>query len=289
MDRMQGNHKERELFYIGKTIDTFCPALDQLMEYERLPKISSADCVSLRAFGFCADGGAEEWFRPLIDTESAVRRLEEAAELPFSSVCPGKESGGTELPEAFVFGPVKYGIAAPAVSDRYYRGGGRYLFARRREKEYEVFDPWGFPGLWMTQEELLSLADHQSDCCIICLREEGCYRSRISRELSCETVLRRGVEYHKEIRDLEAQSIAGAARRYAGAQSERIALRYGILNMIQMLDKVFLLATKCGRQDIKTEYDERKKQLFRIAESGNIGELPGILTCIWRSLENDGR
>ena len=289
MDRMQGNHKERELFYIGKTIDTFCSALDQLMEYERLPKISSADCVSLRAFGFCADGGAEEWFRPLIDTESAVRRLEEAAELPFSSVCPGKESGGTELPEAFVFGPVKYGIAAPAVSDRYYRGGGRYLVARRREKEYEVFDPWGFPGLWMTQEELLSLADHQSDCCIICLREEGCHRSRISRELSCETVLRQGVEYHKEIRDLEARSIEGAVRRYAGAQSERIALRYGILNMIQMLDKVFLLAAKCGRQDIKTEYDERKQLLFRMSESGNIGELPRILTCIWRSLENDGR
>ena len=41
-------------------IDTFCPALDQLMEYERLPKINSADCVSLRAFGFCADGSAEE-------------------------------------------------------------------------------------------------------------------------------------------------------------------------------------------------------------------------------------
>ena len=259
------------------------------MEYEKLPKISSADCVSLRAFGFCADGGAEEWFRPLIDTESAVRKLGEASEVPFLAVRLGKESCRIELPEAFAFGPVKYGIAAPAVSDSYYRGGGRYLFARRREKEYEVFDPWGFPGLRMTQEELLSLADHQSDCCIICLREEDCHRSRISRELSCETVLRQGVEYHKEIRDLEARSIEGAVRRYAGTQSERIALRYGILNMIQMLDKVFLLAAKCGRQDIKTEYDERKQLLFRMSESGNIGELPGILTCIWRSLENDGR
>lgn len=277
------------MFYIGKTIDTFSPALDQLMEYEKLPKISSADCVSLRAFGFCADGGAEEWFQPLIDTESAVRKLGEASEVPFLTVRLGKESCRIELPEAFAFGPVKYGIAAPAVSDSYYRGGGRYLFARRREKEYEVFDPWGFPGLRMTQEELLSLADHQSDCCIICLREEDCHRSRISRELSCETVLRQGVEYHKEIRDLEARSIEGAVRRYAGAQSERIALRYGILNMIQMLDKVFLLAAKCGRQDIKTEYDERKQLLFRMSESGNIGEIPRILTCIWRSLENDGR
>lgn len=277
------------MFYIGKTIDTFCPALDQLMEYEKLPKISSADCVSLRAFGFCADGGAEEWFRPLIDTESAVRKLGEASEVPFLAVRLEKESCRIELPEAFAFGPVKYGIAAPAVSGSYYRGGGRYLFARRREKEYEVFDPWGFPGLRMTQEELLSLADHQSDCCIICLREEDCHRSRISRELSCETVLRQGVEYHKEIRDLEARSIEEAVRRYAGAQSERIALRYGILNMIQMLDKVFLLAAKCGWQDIKTEYDERKQLLFRMSESGNIGELPGILTCIWRGLENDGR
>ena len=277
------------MFYIGKTIDTFFSALDQLMEYEKLPKISSAYCVSLRAFGFCADGGAEEWFRPLIDTESAVRKLGEASEVPFLTVRLGKESCRIELPEAFAFGPVKYGIAAPAVSDSYYRGGGRYLFARRREKEYEVFDPWGFPGLRMTQEELLSLADHQSDCCIICLREEDCHRSRISRELSCETVLRQGVEYHKEIRDLEARSIEGAVRRYAGAQSERIALRYGILNMIQMLDKVFLLAAKCGRQDIKTEYDEKKQLLFRMSESGNIGELPRILTCIWRSLENDGR
>ena len=289
MNRVQRNHKERELFYTGKTIDTFCPALDQLMEYERLPKISNADCVSLRAFGFCADGSAKEWFRPRIDTENAVRNLGGAAGFPFSAVPVCNESDGTELPEAFVFGPAKSGTAAPAVSDCYYRGGGRYLFARQRKREYEVFDPWGFPGLWMTREELLSLADSQPGCCIICIREEGCHRSRISRELSCETVLRRGVEYHKEIRDLEAQSIEGAVRRYAGAQSERIALRYGILNMIQMLDKVFLLAAKCGRQDIKREYDERKQLLFRMAESGNIGELPGILTCIWRSLENDGR
>ena len=107
-------------------IDTFCPALDQLMEYERLPKINSADCISLRAFGFCADGSAEEWFRPWIDTESAVRNLGDAAGLSFSAVPVCKESDGTELPEAFVFGPAKSGIAAPAVSDRYYRGGGRY-------------------------------------------------------------------------------------------------------------------------------------------------------------------
>ena len=225
----------------------------------------------------------------MIDMESAVGKLGEAVEVPFSTVRLEKEYCMMELPEAFVFGPVKYGIAAPAVSDRYYRGSGRYLFARRREKVYEVFDPWGFPGLWMTREELLSLSNHQSDCCIIYLREGSGCRRHISRELSCETVLRRGIEYHREIRNLEVQSIAGAVRRYAGAQSERIALRYGILNMIQMLDKVFLLAAKCGRQKIKMEYDERKQRLFRMSESGNIGELPGILTCIWRSLENDGR
>lgn len=277
------------MFYIGKTIDTFCPALNQLMEYEGLPKISSPDCVSLRAFGFCADGGAEEWFRPLIDTESAVGKLGEAAEVPFSTIHLRKELCTMELPETFVFGPVKDGIAAPAVSDRYYRGGGRYLFARRREKKYEVFDPWGFPGLRMTQEELLSLDDHQSDCCIIYLRERSGHRKHISRELSCETILKRGVEYHKAIGDFEERNITGAVGRYTGSQSERIALRYGILNVIQMLDKVFLLVEKCGHQDIKMEYDKKKQWLFRIAESGNIGELPGILTCIWRSLENDER
>lgn len=277
------------MFYVGKTIDTFCSALNQLMEYKRLPKISSPDCISLRAFGFCADGGAAEWFRPLIDTESAVRHLGEATEIPLSAVRLGKDSRMMELPEAFVFGPVKYGIAAPAVSDHYYRGSGRYLFARRQEKEYEVFDPWGFPGFWMAREELLSLADHQPGCGMVFLRDGSDHRKRIPRELSCETVLRRGIEYHKEICDLEKRSIAGAVRRYAGVQSEKIALRYGILNMIQMLDKVFLLAVKCGRQDIKPEYDERKQRLFRMAETGNIEELPDILTCIWRSLESDER
>lgn len=277
------------MFYIGKTIDTFCPALNQLMEYEGLQKISSPDGISLRAFGFCADGGAAEWFRPFIDTESAVKKLGEGAELPISAVCLCKGSCMMKMPEAFVFGPVKNGIAAPAVSDCYYTGGGRYLFVQRREKEYQVFDPWGFPGLWMTQEEMLSAADCQTGCYIIYLREESGRRNCISQELSCETILRRGVEYHKEIRDLEERSISGAVRRYTGAQSERTALRYGILNMIQMLDKVFLLAVKCGRQDIKKEYDEKKQCLFRMAESGNIRELPGILTCIWRSLENNGR
>ena len=94
------------MFYIGKTIDTFCPALNQLMEYEDLPKISSPDCISLRAFGFCADGGAKEWFRPLIDTESAVRKLGEAAGLPLSAVCLDKGFRMLEMPEAFVLGPV---------------------------------------------------------------------------------------------------------------------------------------------------------------------------------------
>ena len=277
------------MFYIGKMIDTFCPALDQLMEYERLPKISSADCVSLRAFGFCADGGAKEWFRPLLDIESAVRNLSDAAGLPFLAVHVCKGSDRMELPEAFVFGPAKSGIAAPAVSDRYYRGDGRYLFVQHREKKYQIFDPWGFPGMWMTREELLSLADSQIGCFIICLQGEGMDRNGLSREVSCETILERGIKYHKEIKECEYQSIKGAVRRYAGTQSERIALRYGILNMIQMLDKVFLLAANCGRQDIKTEYDEIKQQLFRMAESANIRELPGTLVSIWRSLENDGR
>ena len=259
------------------------------MEYERLPKISSPDCVSLRAFGFCADGREEKWFRPLIDTESAVRKLGDAVGISFSAVRLCKVSRMMELPEAFVFGPVKNGIAAPSVSDRYYIGGGRYLFIQRREKEYQVFDPWGFPGLWMTQENLLSLNDCQPGCCIIYLREENRHRNRLSREPSCEMILKEGIEYHKKIRDLEEQSISGAVRRYAGTQSERTALRYGILNMIQMLDKVFLLAVKCGCQDIKTKYDEKKQRMFRMAESGDIVELPGILTSIWRSLENDGR
>lgn len=258
------------------------------MEYEGLTKISSPDCVSLRAFGFCAEGVAEEWFRPLIDTESAVRTLGEATGFPFSADCFYKEALTIELPETFVFGPVKNGIAAPAVSDRYYRGGGRYVFVQRRGEKYQVFDPWGFPGLWMTQNELLSLAGCQTDCRIIYPREAGGNRSRIPRELSCEIILTRGVEYHKMIREREERSIAEAAGRYTGLQSERTALRYGILNMIQMLDKVFLLVAKCGYQDIKTEYDERKQRLFRMAESGNIGELPGILACIWRSLENNG-
>ena len=256
------------MFYTGKTLDTFCPALDQLMEYERLPKISSADCVSLRAFGFCADGGAEEWFRPLLDTESAVRNLSDAAGLPFLAVHVCKGSDRMELPEAFVFGPAKSGIAAPAVSDRYYRGDGRYLFVQHREKKYQ---------------------DSQIGCFIICLQGEGMDRNGLSREVSCETILERGIKYHKEIKECEYQSIKGAVRRYAGTQSERIALRYGILNMIQMLDKVFLLAANCGRQDMKTEYDEIKQQLFRMAESANIRELPGTLVSIWRSLENDGR
>lgn len=275
--------------YIGKTIDTFCPALNQLMEYERLPKISCPDCVSLRAFGFCADGRGEKWFRPLIDTESAVRKLSDAVGLPFSAVRLCRVSRMTELPEAFVFGPVKNGIAAPAVSDRYYIGDGRYLFMQRREREYQVFDPWGFPGLWMTQENLLSLTDCKPSGCIIYLREESRYRNHLSREISCEMILRRGIEYHKEIRNLEEQSISGAVRRFAGTQNERTALRYGILNMIQMLDKVFLLAVKCGCQDIKAEYDEKKQRMFRMAESGDIGELPGTLISIWRSLENDER
>ncbi len=286
---MRGNYKERELLYMGKMIDTFCPALTQLMEYEGLPKIGSLDCVSLRAFGVCADGGTEEWFRPLIDTESAIRIFGEVAGLSFSAVRLRGGSCMMELPETFVLGPVKVGIAVPSLIDRYYRGSGRYLFVWRQNDKYQVFDPWGFPGLWMEQEELLALTDHQSDCCIIFLRREGGHRVRTFRGFSCETIMKRGIEYHKEIKDVEEKSIIGAVRRYTGAQSERIALRYGILNMIQMLDKVFLLAVKCGWRDIKMEYDENKQHLFRMAESGNIEALPVILTCIWRSLENDRR
>lgn len=277
------------MFYIGKTIDTFCPALNQLMEYEGLSGISSPDCISMRAFGFRADGEAAEWFRPFIDTESAVRKLAVAEALPISAVRTGKELHMMKTPEAFVLGPVKSGIAAPMISDRYYRGGGRYLFVQRKEKKYQVFDPSGFPGLWMTQEELLSAADCQKECCIIYLRKENADRSSVSPEFSCETILRQGIEYHNGIRDLEERSITEAVSRCTGAQSERIGIRYGVLNMIQMLDKVFLLAAECGRQDIKKEYDEKKQRLFHMAESGDIGELPGILTCIWRSLENNGR
>ena len=147
----------------------------------------------------------------------------------------------------------------------------------------------GVPGYVDDAEELLSLADSQIGCFIICLQGEGMDRNGLSREVSCETILERGIKYHKEIKECEYQSIKGAVRRYAGTQSERIALRYGILNMIQMLDKVFLLAANCGRQDIKTEYDEIKQQLFVWRNQQTSGSFPAhwsVYGGVWRTMED---
>lgn len=273
------------MHYHGKTVDTFEPAIFQLMEWERITGMGSPDCISLRAFGFCADGGKDRWFRPFISTAEAVQSLRKVTDVPLKILyLRPEELQSEELPEAFVLGALNKGIAPLGVREYYYSGEGRYLFVRRKKGRYEVFDPCGFPGLWMKKEEFSALFGDDNVGCIY-IEKNG---KKAAIQLDSAMLLERGLKYHESIRVLEEQSILAACLGYKDTVGGRIAFRWGVVGMIQMFDKVFALAEKCGYNS-QIEYVSMKQHFYRLAESGKSKELPGMLTCLWRSFEAYGR
>lgn len=270
------------MYYQGKRIDTFEPAMYQLMANKGMGHVSDFDCASLRAFGFRADETIENWFCPFIETEDSIWALRKASRIPFSVFRLNREKK-PELPVEFVLGPVRKGVAAPDICEYYYNGRGRYLFVRKLGAQYEVYDPHGFPGLQMSYAELSCIMESSEVCCVY-LEPNECIQN--AREFKAEILLKHGLRYHDKIQEMERTSIDSAARRYVDSQSGRIALRHGMLNLIQMLDKVFGLAGTCGLTQAQAEYVERKQKLFHMAEDGIIVGLSDELSYIWEILRN---
>lgn len=271
--------------YYGKTIDTFEGAVLQLLEYNGVRKLRNLDCISLRAFGFYADDAQIRKLRPFIDTEKAVKALRQVADIPVEVFPMDEEKMPGKLPEAFVLGPVKEGIAAASIGEYYYQGDGRYLFAHRVKSRYEVFDPYGFPGLWMTYEEMLPVVEYGKSCCIYFEKFGDDDKEGSMRHLDPAVLLRRGLMYHEAISGIEKKNIEAACSEYVDSQSNRIALQYGVLNMIQMFDKVSSLAGEFMQGRGQAEYVRRKQQLYHMARIGKIQEFPEMLSYIWRSFE----
>ena len=98
----------------------------------------------------------------------------------------------------------------------------------------------------------------------------------------------RGISFRKRIRETEERNLAEACMAYKEGRGSQLALHFGILNMLQMLDKVFSLAGECGWEKAEYNYIQKKQKLFRIAGRGKPENIPEILADIWKEIERYG-
>lgn len=265
------------MMFTGKHGDTFEMAFAQLLACANQKKNPWVDCAALRCFGFRADGGMEVWFQPLISLPDAAAALSEA--LAVKLHCERVKEPFRVPENSFMLGPLTDGIAVPELRDSYYHGNGRFLLVKKTQAEQvEVFDPRGFDGLLLPYGELERRLPLQGAFCLwLC----GVDESRVSA--GPEELLYRGLEYHDNVTSEELCELERVRSNYVANSRNEIALRYGILNMVQQLDKVFSLAEACGWKTSE-QYREEKQALFACGFEGDVSELPETVSRIWRIL-----
>lgn len=268
--------------FTGKHGDTFEAAFTQLLVCIGRTHIPWIDCAGLRCFGFQADGSMETWFQPYGSLPDTVAALSDALAVKLHS--QREQAGkGFRFPngcDAVLIGPLLDGAAVSELQDSYYHGNGRFLVVKKAsEEQVEIFDPRGFDGLLVPYDKLELPVSAQG---AFSLWLSACESPRMV--LSPEELLRRGLAYHDSIAGEELCSLERACGRYTANARNELTLRYGVLNMLQQLDKVFSLAETCGWKTALS-YREKKQALFTCGLTGNVFNLPEAVIRIWRILD----
>ncbi|MCD8014666.1 MAG: hypothetical protein LUG99_16135 [Lachnospiraceae bacterium] len=274
-----------KVIYYGKRFDTFESAMNQMLEYQHIKVIRHLDCISLRCFGFSVEGSARDWFSPYLETEAAVNHLTEETGVPFVCKKLRDRPDVFSMPgEGFVFGPLHQGVAVPELMDFYYNGDARYIFVTRSEakKKYLVFDPRGMPGVEVSYEDLWELKDPDKTAFGIYVAKG--LKDRF--EPDYDTIYRKGIEFHKMIRDRERDRIRIAWETLPDDRGHYIALQCGLMNYMMQMDKVLAVAVAADKKDsleeyLETGYIHYKQRIYALLRERKIPDMPRVLNDIW--------
>lgn len=268
------------MYYIGKYFDTFEPAFGQMLSAGHCAPISFIDCLCLRCFGFRTEGTVESWFQPYVSLPDATAAFSAAAglrmecrEIRSLNQIPG---GCDEV----LLGPVDEGITAPEIRSSYYRAGTYFFIRRHSAPEWEVYDPRGWPGLTLPQKILDRLIRPHGTFCVW-LAGPG-----LGMPTAPGDILTRGLAYHRQIAEDERRQLVCACDGYESGRKSDLSLRYAVLNLLQQMDKVFVLAAACGK-DVEAQYLKEKQAVFSIGSPPDTLVLQEAILNMWRILDDE--
>ena len=186
-----------------------------------------------------------------------------------------------EPPDCLI-GPLKKGIAVPDLQQTFYQGEGRYLAVRNlSEKEAEVYDPLGQPGMVLDRLFLEKLIPAHGAYCIV---PEG---SSAEGKPDPVNLSRAGLRYRRRRRREEQEEMTEAFASYQPGKASGMSLFWGAMNLAQQLDQVFKLKEAAGKTDPEMEraYLQERQQLIRAARQELPGEIWRAFCRIWEILD----
>lgn len=280
------------LLYCGKTLDTFEPAMAQLMRFYNLPAFRHIDCASLRCFGFSIDLSVERWFTPMVSLKAAIDSFSQIFEIPMLCQAVNVLDGITSIPTAgCLLGPVDAGVAARDVSAQFYVGAEKFLTIRSLPNgTLEAYDPSGIPGAQINVGQVNKMLLSERTFCIF-PNIKGLYFPRID---GCvpppKKIFQKGMHFHHSIMKQEQRELENAHRMYVSNRANSLSLRYGAVNVALQMDKVYWVANDCAAppQGLELAYLNEKQQFYRSAEMENVKLMNRSVNRMWEIMDEYG-
>lgn len=276
------------MYYTGKHIDTFAPAMQTLFQRNGYGVVPHLDAMGKRCFGFYNGITGTDYYMPVINTEEAVRSIAEHMGLEdklivYRSMCAAllKECPGAGM----IYGPIVGELVLRRPRDLYYHGGNRYIFIQREQRgTYHVTDPDGFPGLCFTEEELESVFHAERGVGIVLQPKVA----EAIKALDVARIWRDGVAFLRET----AWRMSCFTQRqeafvcYQDTASLRIALWYGVINFVQQIERVWILRDEVlGHRRDDRRFRILQSAMIHAAEQGNVSTLPELEASVWKEIE----
>lgn len=273
---------------IEKSMDNFESGVATLLERNHFPHLDHIDALSLRCFAFARDGGVEDWFRPVISCEAAIKRLESLMGLEgYWEVLPYHI--GQKLPEGiYMIGPIRENILLPDLKRYYYHGDSCYFcYEKRALQAISICDFSGMPMIPFEEFQLREILDRNIPYLIRLKPLER--ENDFSDVWNYRLLLTDGLQFNKSFRQKNREELTcqKSGREY-------ISLQYALMNYgIQMRKMVHFVEAAIGlEEDVRIKINRLWMELQQIRTEAEVAFIPAwednIWEVIWEYAENKG-
>lgn len=263
--------------YVGKSLDGFEYAMNSLLLRENLMPAAHLDCLSLRCFGFRCEGGAGNWFRPIIHWSEY---LERALRL---TGCRGyvTEARSFQVTEgAFEKWTLLGELSRPPFdhsvrSSFYPELPGFFLCRQRLDGMLIVSDPIGAPYIETNPSDLAAvLAQSQG---FVLQLQDGC----AGEAADPRSVLHEALAWHTCSDETEGFDFVA---NYGATVREKITLQYCLMNHQIQLSKVRRLAVAVPGMDT-ARLEPLLAAYPQIALNDRVADLGALEKEFWDTLK----
>ena len=280
------------LFYCGKTLDSFEPALRQTMRFYFNYEFPYIDCAALRCFGFTAGLEIKSLFAPIIDLPAGIAAFSQTFQVSMACQAVEDKEDILSLPSmGYMLGPIRRGVTAPDLRDRYYTGAQRFLAVRQHSARYvEVFDPMGFPGAKVEIDDVVRWLSPDGSFAVFPESRSGGSPFVALQPGDEGALLKKGLNFHRSRRKIETTQMEHACENYCSCRSHGLSIRFAGVNLGLQLDKAYRLANSCAlpSRQIEKHYWLQKQKLYRGTEDENLRMVVYSMQKLWEILDEYG-